>query len=111
MAPQRGAPAEPNVLVAQGNRDEALTDYKSALKIAKLLSERDEKNTEWQRDLIVSYVKIESLDPASAEDLLRSALAIALSLESTGRLAPVDAWMPEDLRRRLAALDASSASG
>jgi tetratricopeptide (TPR) repeat protein len=86
-----------------GNGDAALAAYRKALAIAEALGLRDPANTQWQRDLIVSHVKL-SESGSDARRYLEAALAIATRLAGEGRLAPVDAWMVEDLRQRLAAL-------
>jgi predicted negative regulator of RcsB-dependent stress response len=93
-----------DVLVAQGDRDGALKAYQAGLAIVEALARRDPANTEWQRDLIVSYVKISESDPAESRRCLSQALEIARGLQTTGRLAPVDDWMLDDLARRLAAM-------
>jgi predicted Zn-dependent protease len=92
-----------DVLVAQGDRNGALKAYQAGLAIREALARRDPANTEWQRDLIVSCVKISEIDPAQAPTRLSRALEIARGLETTGRLAPVDNWIPDELARRLAA--------
>jgi hypothetical protein len=51
--------------------------------------------------------KISGNDPAQARARLSQALQTARSLQEAGRLAPVDSWMPDELARRLAALDPS----
>ena len=90
------------MLVAQGEREPALAAYRAGLEISQTLARRDPANTEWQRDLIVSCVKISENDPSGARASLLRALDIARALEASGRLAPVDAWIPGDLTRRLA---------
>ncbi len=92
-----------DVLVAQGDRGGALKAYQAGLAIREALARRDPANTEWQRDLIVSCVKISENDPTHARARLSQALEIAHRLQADGRLAPIDAWMPDDLARRLAA--------
>jgi hypothetical protein len=87
-----------------GNGDAALAAYRKALAIREALSLRDPANTEWQRDLIVSHFKL-SESGSDARHHLEAALAIATRLAGEGRLAPVDAWMVEEFRQRLAALD------
>ena len=47
-----------DVLVVQGNLQEALDAYQQSLKIAKPLAEQDPSNAEWQRNLSVSYEKV-----------------------------------------------------
>ena len=55
-----------------------------------------------QSDLIVSSVKMSENEPAEARRHLSRALEIARRLQSSGRLAPADAWMLDELARRLA---------
>ena len=93
-----------DVLVRQGNLPEALKSYQAGLAIAERLARTDAGNSDWQRDLIVSCVKVAEVFPAEARAMLTRAGAIANRLRDEGRLAPVDAWMPEELARRLAAL-------
>ena len=52
----------------------------------------------WQRDLIVSYVKLSDVTGDKMYDV--QALDIALAMQKRGILAPRDGWMIEDLRRR-----------
>ena len=72
--------------------------------IAERLAAADPGNAEWQRDLIVSWVKL-AAETATARLSLGRALAVARALSEAGRLAPRDAWMLEELERRLRALD------
>jgi tetratricopeptide (TPR) repeat protein len=89
-----------------GDRDGALIAYCADLAIAEALAKRDPGNAEWQRDLIVSNVKLSGVDLGNAVDHLAAALGTAQKLSATGRLAPVDAWMPDILERLLAAAQA-----
>jgi tetratricopeptide (TPR) repeat protein len=50
-----------DVLVAQGKLDEALKAYRDSLPIRERLAAADRSNTEWQRDLAVSYAKLASV--------------------------------------------------
>ena len=86
---------------------DALDVYNERHAIAEKLAAADPGNAGWQRDLIVSHVKLSALvpDKADARTHLTAALGIARALQAAGRLAPVDAWMPADLEQRLAALD------
>ena len=93
-----------NVQVAQGDLAGALNSYRDGLAIRDRLAQSDPANAVWQRDLIVSCVKIAEVFPAEARVMLTRAGEIANRLRDEGRLAPADAWMPEDLARRLAAL-------
>jgi tetratricopeptide (TPR) repeat protein len=90
-------------LMIQGKKDEALVSYHSGLSIAETLALSDPSNAEWQRDLVVSYVKISIADIALAPKLLQQALDIVRKLDKDGKLAPVDAFMLEDIKGRLAA--------
>ena len=49
-------------------------------------------------------MKLSKANPASAREHLVSALQIVEALAANGRLAPADAWMRQDLARRLAGL-------
>ncbi len=91
---------------AQGDLPAALTSYQASHDILEKLAKADPGNAGWQRDLIVSCVKIAEADPAATPAMLARALDIARQLEAAGKLAPVDAWMPADLARRLAELAA-----
>jgi tetratricopeptide (TPR) repeat protein len=97
-----------DVLIRQGNLPEALKSYQAGLVIAERLARTDAGNSDWQRDLIVSCVKIAEVFPGEARAMLTRAGAIASRLRDEGRLAPVDAWMPDDLASRLAALPGSA---
>lgn len=92
-------------LAAQGRGDDALSAYRKALAIRERLAAADPSNAEWQRDLIVSHVKLAQLGDDTVSRY-RAALGVGQNLAETGRLAPVDAWMLEDLAGRLAAAEA-----
>ena len=83
---------------------EALKSYQAGLAIAERLARTDAGNSDWQRALIVSCVKVAEVFSDEAGAMLTRAGAIANRLRDEGRLAAVDAWMPEELARRLAAL-------
>jgi tetratricopeptide (TPR) repeat protein len=87
-----------DVLRAQGDLAGALAAYRQSLKIAEALSARDAANTQWQRDLIVSYVKLSEVTGDKA--YVSQALDIALAMQERGALAPRDAWMIDELRKR-----------
>jgi tetratricopeptide (TPR) repeat protein len=91
-----------DVLVAQGEREQALAAYRAEFEISETLARRDPANTEWQRDLMISCWKISDNDPAAARAFFVRALDIVRGLEAAGRLSPVDAWIPEELARHLA---------
>jgi hypothetical protein len=68
---------------------------------------RHPDNAVWQRDLIVANVKLaevaaEAGESAAARGHYQAALDIAVALRDAGRLGPVDAWMVEELKARLA---------
>jgi tetratricopeptide (TPR) repeat protein len=93
-----------NVQVAQGDLGAALASFRAQHAIAERLAAADPVNAGWQRDMIVSCVKLAEVAPQEARAWLSRALDIARDLAASGRLAPVDRWMLEDLERRLAAL-------
>ncbi len=94
----------------QGDLAGALEAYGASLAIGERLAAQDPGNAAWQRDLVVSNVKMaevatgEEGRAAEARSHYEAALAIATGLHESGRLAPRDAWMVEDLESRLAAL-------
>jgi tetratricopeptide (TPR) repeat protein len=90
-----------DILQAQGNLAGALAAYQRGMDIAERLAAGDPSNTEWQRDLVVSLVHLAEAAPHLAREHLTRALAIVTSLAETGRLAPRDTWMIEDLTARL----------
>ena len=85
--------------VAQGDLPAALTSYRASLAILERLAKADPGNAGWQRDLIVSYVKLRDVTGDKMYDA--QALDIALAMQKRGILAPRDGWMVEDLRRRV----------
>jgi len=93
-----------DVLEAQANLPEALKSFRDGHDIIDRLAKADPGNAGWQRDLIVSHVKIAQLDPSEARAMLTRAAEVASQMQSHGQLAPRDAWMPDGLARRNAAL-------
>ena len=98
-----------DVRVAQGDLPGALAAYEAGHAIAKRLAEQDPGNAGWQRDLIVSRVKIARVAelkdaPREAQRHYQAALDVAIALRDGGRLAPRDIPMIGELERRLAAL-------
>ncbi|MGB7991892.1 MAG: tetratricopeptide repeat protein, partial [Candidatus Methylophosphatis roskildensis] len=87
-----------DVRVAQGDGPGALTAYRKGLAIREALAARDPANTEWQRDLIVSNVKVSEV--TRDRSYAAVALRIALDMQQRGVLAPRDAWMIDELRKR-----------
>jgi phage tail protein X len=97
-----------DVRAAQGDLEGALAAYGEGKGIAERLAGADPGNADWQRGLIVSNVKLAEVATAQdqqgrAAECYRAALAIARALTDAGRLPPSDAWMVDDLERRLAA--------
>ena len=87
--------------MAQGDGAGALAAYQAGLDIARGLAQRDPANTQWQRDLVVSNVNLSEVVKTGKRAYLERALQIVRDLYETNRLAPVDAWMLDDLTRRL----------
>lgn len=88
-----------DVLRAQGDLSAALTAYRAGLGIAETLAKRDPGNTQWQRDLIVSNVKLSEVTGDRA--YVAKALEIAQAMQKRGTLQPRDAWMVDELKRML----------
>lgn len=77
----------------------ALAAHGRAFAIREALATSFPANAELQRDLIVSCVKLGQVTKDRTH--LSRALDIALDMQRRGVLAPRDAWMIDDLRRRL----------
>jgi hypothetical protein len=88
-----------DVLVAQGDLPAALTAFRASHAIFETLAKRDPGNSQWQRDLIVSYVKLSEATGDKA--YVRKALDIAQMMQKKGTLVPRDAWMVNELKRML----------
>jgi tetratricopeptide (TPR) repeat protein len=93
-----------DVLLAQGDLAGAMKSYRARHEIISHLAKADPDNAEWRRDLFVSCFKIAAVSPCEARAMLTRARDIANRLRDEGKLAPVDAWIPDELARRLAAL-------
>ena len=88
-----------------GRSAAALTSYQASSRSASVWPQADPGNAGWQRDLIVSCVKLAEADPAVAPTLLACVRSRHCdATQNSGRLSPADAWMPRDLARRLAEL-------
>ena len=79
-----------DVLVAQGKLDEALKAYRDGLAIAERLAAADRSNTQWQRDLSVSYDRVGNVLVAQGKldealKAYRDDLAIAERLAAADR--------------------------
>jgi hypothetical protein len=92
------------VLVAQGNLPEALKSFRDGLAIKDRLAKADPGNAGWQRDLIISCVKLAGIDQTVARTFLARAQRIVEQMQQRGQLAPRDLWMLDDLAKRIAAL-------
>jgi tetratricopeptide (TPR) repeat protein len=91
---------------ALGQGERARQAFAKSLAIRERLAQAEPGRADYQRDLIVSWVKMSDIEPARTREHLSRALAIAHSLYDQGRLAPADAWMVDDLTRRLAVVPA-----
>jgi hypothetical protein len=83
---------------------EALKSFRDGLAIGDRLAQSDPGNAGWQRDLVVSFVKLAETDPSQARAFLTRASEIVQQMQQRGQLAPRDAWMPADLAQRIAGL-------
>ncbi|MGR3747480.1 hypothetical protein, partial [Paracoccus sp. (in: a-proteobacteria)] len=89
-----------DMLAATGDGAGALAAYREGMAISSALAARDPGNSVWQRDLIVSHVKLAERGGNAVEEY-RAALAIAMKLSDADRLRPVDHWMVSELELRL----------
>lgn len=85
------------MLAAQGPA--ALVSYQAALASAERLATADPTNTDYQRTLVFSLMKLNEATGDKAH--AARALDQVLAMERRGILGPGDAWMLEDLKRRL----------
>ena len=92
------------VLQSQGDLSRALAAFQRSFDLRVGLADSDPNNAEWRRDLVVSLFHLAEAAPQSAKIHLTRALAIVTSLAETDRLAARDAWMIEDLKKRLLGL-------
>jgi tetratricopeptide (TPR) repeat protein len=86
---------------ALGQGEEARQAFLKALAIRERLAQAEPDRADYQRDLIVSWVRMSEIDAVRAREHLSRALDIARRLYDEGRLAPADAWMVDELARRL----------
>lgn len=87
-----------DVLAIQGDRIGAMAAYGAGIGITEELAASDSNNADWQRDLVVSLVKLGDLTGEKA--YAARALKRVLEMKQRGILAPQDAWMVDELRRR-----------
>jgi len=89
---------------SNGDGDKAIQAYQDRLTIAETLARRDSKRADWQRDMIVSYVKMSQVIPEKQKHYLQQALSIVRRLDKENRLYPVDHWMIKNLRDQIESL-------
>ena len=68
------------------------------LTIRETLAKRDPGNSEWQRDLIICYVRLN--EATGDKNYVSKAFNIAESMQKRGMLQPGDAGMVDELKRR-----------
>jgi hypothetical protein len=90
---------------SHGQGEEARWAFAVALAVIERLARAARRRADYQRDLIVSLVKMSEVEPARRREHLSRALGIARSLQDQGLLAPADGLMVDDLTRRLDGLD------
>jgi hypothetical protein len=99
-------------IIADAMRKSALTKLSSNLgKLytyeqirARLLVPPDPSDLEAYRKNIVACAKAAETDLSQVEPVLKRVFNLATGLQSMGLLAPEDAWMVDELTRRMAAL-------
>jgi tetratricopeptide (TPR) repeat protein len=88
-----------DALVAAGDLNNARDWFNASLEILKRLAALNPDSVENQRDVIVSHTKLGNLP--GGERHWSEALSIARYLQGQGRLAPSDAWMIDELQKRV----------
>lgn len=88
--------------VVTGPGEQARQTFLNALDIAQRLAQAEPDRADYQRDLVISLVKVGTIDPAHAEERFGRALAILHILKDSGRLAPIDEPMIPEVERLLA---------
>jgi hypothetical protein len=86
------------VLVAQGKFAEALAFYQQSSRIRQVLAEQDKTNSEWQRNLTVSFQKVGTTTAkmsgddsvGKAQESLRTALELAEKYSGQDRQQLID---------------------
>jgi hypothetical protein len=95
------------VAVAQGQLEEAARDYTEGLAVAKTLAASDPSNTQWQRDLFVSYWRLADLAERQnrtneAPVYWKQAFDVLVDIDKRGlHLSPEDRQFLETLRGKL----------
>ncbi len=75
---------------ALGQGEQAREAYLKSLAIAERLAQAEPDRADYQRDLVVSLVRIAIDDDPAADGNLKRALSIIESLKAKGQLDPVD---------------------
>ena len=86
------------MLVLAGDLAGAKSRFEAALAVSERLADQNKGSAEAQRDLMVSYAKLGGVFPK--QGWWARGLAVGERLAGEGRLAPVDAWMIEDMRNK-----------
>jgi hypothetical protein len=85
-----------DVLLANGDAEEALSAYRQGLAIAETLAASDLTNAEWQTDVAYSYAKL-SMVTSQSNDMRRDYIVrgrgILVALKQEGRLLPRRDWI------------------
>ena len=92
-----------DVARAQGDLTAARTAYEDGLKIRDTLSQSDPTNTEFQRDLMVSHVKLAQLVGEDAASHWQSAYNVLETLNVAGKMQPADQEILEFLENMIKA--------
>ncbi|QKC85923.1 peptidase C14 [Mesorhizobium sp. NZP2077] len=94
-----------DLLARSGNKDLAAQFFQQSLDISARFSAIDPDNSMWLRDMIIDHFKMAEMG-LDVRSNLTTALKIASDMQQAGILSPTDAWIPDELRRRLKLLDA-----
>ena len=86
---------------AAGQLDEAAASHGKSLAITQALSARQPANAELQRDIIIGHFKLAEDGDEPAVNYAK-ALAQAEAMQAQGILGPIDQWMIDDLKKRVA---------
>lgn len=88
-----------NVREAQGEVPNELKPYLMGIEMSAAMLAPALPNSQWQRDLIVRYVKQSEVSGDNA--YLARALEVAQAIQQSGALDSRDAWIVDELKRRL----------
>ena len=86
-----------------------MVNYNKDLKVALRLFDLDPGNTQFQRDVIISNFKLgnfyeEQGYTSKALSYFQAAQVQVVEMGETGKLAPEDSWISQDLEERIAGL-------